>query len=113
MQQVENRRVLVPQFSLLWLLAVTTVCAVAFSFVALGLRGHTWAAGVSIGILSLVVLVLVYALVFAVAWLFSLVTSLVGRGTSGAARSPFRDHASGSAKPVDSQDIPAMPILLE
>ena len=113
MQQVENRRVLVPQFSLRWLLAVTTVCGVVFSIVALGLRGHTWAAGVSIGILSLVVLALVYALVFAIAWLFSLVTSLVGRGPSRAGRSPFKGPAMGIAKPVDSQDIPAMPILLE
>ena len=113
MQQAETRRVLVPQFSLRWLLAVTTVCAVVFSIAGLGLRGKTWAAGVSIGILSLVVLVAVYALVFALVWLFSALLSLVGRGPSGSGRSPFKGPSAGSAKPPDTADVPATPILLE
>ena len=113
MSQVESRRVLIPQYSVRWLLAITTVCGVIFSIVALGLRGHTWATGVSIGILSLVVLAFVYALVFAVAWLFSLIVSLVGRGPRGPGRSPFRNLSVRGVDPVAGKDVPATPILLE
>jgi len=113
MSQVETRRVLIPQYSILWLLAITTVCAVILSIVALGLRGHTWAAGVSIGILSVVILAFVYALVFAVAWLFSLIVGLVGRGPKGPGHSPFKDPSVQGVEPVAGKDVPATPILLE
>ena len=79
---------LIPQFSIRWLLAVTALCAVVFSVFGMALRGHTWAAAVSVVVLSLVVVVWVYALLFAVAWFASLVIPETVRGRS-AGRSPF------------------------
>ena len=42
------KQVLIPQFSIRWLLLVTAVCAGVFSIFGLAVRGSHWAAGVSI-----------------------------------------------------------------
>jgi hypothetical protein len=60
---------LIPQYSLRRLLAIMTISAVAFSIVALGLRGYGWAAGVAVALLAVAVLGAVYAAVFALIWL--------------------------------------------
>ncbi len=62
---------LVPQFSIRWLLGVTAVAAVIFSIVALGVRGHHWAAAVSVGLLALAMSIGLYGLLFFVVWVFS------------------------------------------
>ena len=106
---------LIPQFSIRWLLAVTAVCAGIFSIFGLALRGSSWAAGVSIGIVSAVVLLLVYALTFAVVGLFSLLSFGSRRQTAGRAGtyqgdSPF---SLPGVAPASDKDVPAAPILLE
>ena len=53
-----------PRYSLRWLLAITVVCALAFSVVALALRGMSWAVGVSAAIVAVVIALAVYGLVF-------------------------------------------------
>ena len=85
---------LIPQFSIRWLLTLTAVSAVIFSIFGLAVRGSAWAAAVSIGIGSLVILALVYALLFGVVWVFSVIMSSLGRGRTGAAPSPFRQESS-------------------
>lgn len=86
---------LVPQYSIRLLLAVTTACAVLFSIVGLAVRGSAWATAVSVAIGSLGILVLVSGVLFAVVWVFSVVTSKRGR-RAGAGRSPFRSESGGS-----------------
>lgn len=56
---------LIPQYSLRWLLAITTLVALAFSIAALGLHGVVWAAAVSIAMLASVVLIAVHVALFA------------------------------------------------
>jgi len=85
---------LIPQFSLRWLLAVTTVCAVIFSVMGLAVRGSHWAAAVSIAVGSLVVAAMVYALLFAMVWLFSVITSLPGRKSADSGQSPFVERSA-------------------
>lgn len=75
---------LIPQFSIRWLLGLTVVCAVIFSIVGLAVRGSRWAMGVSIGIGSLVLLMAVYAGMFFLVWVFSML-----KRRRGAGRSPF------------------------
>ncbi len=104
---------LIPQFSLRWLLALTTVCAVVFSIVGLAVRGSQWAAAVSVGIGSLVLAVVIYGLVFALVWVFSVVMSALGRRWAGSAGSPFGSEFSGAGSAVVAHEVAAAPILLD
>ncbi|MHC4177172.1 MAG: hypothetical protein ACYSWU_06680 [Planctomycetota bacterium] len=136
---------LIPQYTLRRLLAVAAVCCVVvFPIFAMavqeyragymamqefrpgfmpvqefqaGNRGSCWATGVSIAILSLVVVLLVHSLLFALLWAFSVVFSLLFPRPAGLGRSPFV-HDSASLRPkgpgaADDKDIPASPIILE
>ncbi len=82
---------LIPQYTIRWLLGVMTVCAGLFSIVALGVRGVVWAAAVSIGLASLVVLMLLYALLFAVTW--GIAAAVPRLAAPRAGRSPFRPQS--------------------
>jgi hypothetical protein len=62
---------LIPQFSLRWMLAVTTVLAVVFLIVAQAVQGAAWAVGVSFGVFALVAAMLVFAGLFFLVWVFS------------------------------------------
>ncbi|HUT88636.1 MAG TPA: hypothetical protein VMY37_04020 [Thermoguttaceae bacterium] len=116
---------LVPQFSIRLLLAVTTGCAVVFSIVGLAARGSAWATAVSVGIGSLGILVLVSGLLFAVVWVFSVATSSLSRRRARSSGSPFRSESGGSpfglqtAAGDESQtsetreEAPAAPILVD
>ena len=114
---------LIPQYSIRWLLVLTTACGVVFSIFALAVRGDEWALGVSIGIVSLVVVLLIHAFVFTLLWAFSVVTSPFLRSSSGwrssgFGRSPFvRDPSAQAAKvpaaAAGDKEIPATPLILE
>ena len=103
---------LIPQFSIRWLLGVTAVVAVVFSIVGMATRGSHWAAGVSIAVGSLVVLMLVHVLSFGLVWVFSVLTVLLGR-KAGTARSPFRRVPPAGAAPARDKDAPAAPQVFE
>ncbi len=60
---------LVPQFTIRWLLALTAVLACVFSIVGLAVRGRGWAQGLSAGFVALVAGMVVYAALFALVWL--------------------------------------------
>ena len=64
---------LIPQYSLRWLLGATTVCAVICSIFAIAMRGSLLAAAVSMAIVALVAAVTFYVLFFALVWIVSLV----------------------------------------
>lgn len=95
---------LIPQFSIRSMLLLTAGCAVVFSVVGLALRGHYWAAGVSIGVLSLVAAFVVYALFFALVWGAALVSSPPRRGTAGQLAS---SQPHPQPEPAESDDPPA------
>jgi hypothetical protein len=102
----------IPQFSIRWLLAVTAVCAVVFSVFGLAVRGQLWAVGVSAAVLSLVVAMFVYAALFTGVWVFSAVISPLLGGKGRAGGSPFRQVPFAQVSPSDPE-VPATPILLE
>lgn len=103
---------LIPQFSLRWLLGVTAICSVVFSIVALAIRGQGWAIGVSVAVCSLVVVMAVYGALFGIVWLVSLVQgTMPKRGGS-----PFRAGGySPFGVPVQASvdEVPAQPEILE
>lgn len=74
----EPRRMLIPQYSLRWLLGAITAAACFLSIVAVGMRGHAWALAVSVGLLAAAISAMVYAAAFGVVWLFSALAPATG-----------------------------------
>ncbi|MBN2473307.1 MAG: hypothetical protein JXB62_01765 [Pirellulales bacterium] len=122
----EPPRPLIPQFSIRWMLTVTAGCAVVFSVFGLAIRGSQWAAGVSLAVVSLAVLMLVQAGMFGVVWMWSVLTEPLQRRRVVSGRSPFLSPSAGSppgalsaaapspaAPSGDDPETPATPIVLE
>ena len=89
-------RMLLPRFTLRTILAVVTVCALLFVVVGMAARGQTWAWGVVIGILSLLVTALVHAAWFGMVWMFAQIptrnaTERVSTGPAVAVPAPLED----------------------
>jgi hypothetical protein len=64
---------LIPQFSLRRMLGLTAAIAVVFLVMGWAIRGNAWAIGVSAAVVALTLAGLVYAAMFAVVWLISLI----------------------------------------
>ena len=62
---------LVPRFSLRWLLLLMTGFSVFFLVVRFAARGHHWAVGLVVAACTMVLSVLVYGLFFSVAYLLA------------------------------------------
>ena len=93
---------LIPRFSIRFLLLLTTICAVFFFIVTLAVQGNQWAIAVAVAITGLVASMLVQASTFGVAWA---ITSFFGVFRSQeSATSPF-----ASAKPPPQYIEPPMP----
>jgi len=80
---------LIPQFSLRWLLGASTAVVVVCALVAWGMTGQLWALAISLGLAALAILMLVYASLFAVIWALAAVFSR--RASRG--QSPFQSAA--------------------
>ena len=106
----------IPQFSIRWLLGVTTVCAVVFSIVGMAFQGAAWAIGVSAAVLALVVAMFAYAAMFSLVWLFALVFPSL-RGGRRAGQSPLAPHPPPPPPPLppppDEEETPATPIIVD
>ncbi len=103
---------LIPQFSLRWMFGLTTVCAVIFTILAAGLRGNSWAVGVSVGLLALVVMLSIHAGLFALTWSFAAVSGPLARAAKPEGRSPFRDDLPGGPPPP-AHETPDTAIILD
>ncbi|MCA9122864.1 MAG: hypothetical protein KDB11_21910 [Planctomycetales bacterium] len=82
---------LLPRFSLLQLLSITTVSAVFCYVIAMATRGHQWAMAISIATSSVLCAFVVYAMLFAVAWMLTLLGSSFA--AKKVAASPFATAA--------------------
>lgn len=87
---------LIPQFSLRWVLGVTAFCGLLSYIGVLAKDGHAWAVALVVATGSLVVAMAAYALAFFVIWLFSASIRVVsGRGLAGkkvVTESPFAPY---------------------
>jgi hypothetical protein len=100
---------LIPQFTIRWLLGVTALSAVLFTIVGLAVRGSAWAQGVSAALVALALAMLVYALLFAMVWLIAEAKARLGKGEAGG--SPFRSEAVVQGPSIDDgpdQDTPSV-----
>jgi hypothetical protein len=85
----ENHFMLLPRFSLRWLLAATTLCGIVAFVLAQAVRGDAWGIAVAVACGALLMTALVFASVFIVAWSIA----SVGTGVRKArATSPFATH---------------------
>ena len=89
---------LLPSFSLRSLLLWTAVCGVYFAAISRALVGDVWARTLVIATTALVLTFLVYALVFWIAWLVSLVVRPL--------KSAWRDDASVTGAPFAANRLP-------
>jgi hypothetical protein len=64
---------LIPQFSLRWVLFVTAICAVISLIAAFALRGTAWAMALTLGFASLSITLAAHGILFFAVWVFSLV----------------------------------------
>jgi len=62
---------LIPRFSIRWLLGLTTFSACISLVLSFAVRGHAWAIGVVAGLWVLVVTFLFFSLAFLLAWLIT------------------------------------------
>lgn len=78
---------LIPRFSIRWLLGLTTASGVFFYLVMLATRGQAWAIAISVAVASLLATAFLQITVFGLAWL---VTSWLQRFRRSTGRtSPF------------------------
>jgi hypothetical protein len=59
---------LIPRFSIRWLLGLTTLCAGVSLVLSYATRGQSWAIGILVGLSSLLVVALLYVAAFGIAW---------------------------------------------
>jgi uncharacterized membrane protein len=74
----------IPRFTLRWTLGLTAVMAVVFLVSRWAMQGNAWAVGATGALLTLVLSGFVYASVFAVIWLFSLLFAVCSSRVSRA-----------------------------
>lgn len=98
---------IIPRFSLRWLLSLITVCAGLSFILSYAFRGHAWAIGLSVGLSSLVLVVALHAASFSAAWLLTQLGYVLSGGSvpkHGGGASPF-------AAPTQSAD-PEPPAIM-
>jgi len=111
-----QENVLIPQYSLRWLLGLVVVCAGVFSIFGLAARGHNWAIALSVAVLCLAAAALIYAVLFLLVWAYAQASGAAG--VKGWGSSPFspvvaqiRDEDQQSHPQHDEQPTDA--ILLD
>lgn len=94
---------LLPRFSLRFLLGGTAVCGGFFVVLAAAARGQVWASAITISVGSILLAFLLYAMFFAAAMLIASIGMLPRR--QPAVRSPFAQHvAAPQLVPQDDEE---------
>ena len=96
---------LLPQYSIRWILGVTAVFGLLALIGQLAVNGTPWAAGVSVAMVALAVVVAMHALCFGGVWLVSTMIAAV-RGAPASQRSPFRPATPAMAPEAPTQVFP-------
>jgi hypothetical protein len=102
---------LIPRFSLRWLLGVTTLCALGSLVLASAVKGEVWALGVAAAMGGLVLLAALHIATFLAAWLLSLFERATFGREGSAGGSPFAepgtaDSPFGAAVPAPLSESP-------
>ena len=101
---------LIPRFTLRWLLGLTTVSALVSLVLSFAVRRQPWALGVTAGLWCLAAAFLFYVVAFLAAWLIANTKTAVVGGTPGPKRFETGDSPFAGPLPVRqaSDSPPAM-----
>ena len=80
---------LIPRYSLRWLLGLTTFSALVSLVLSYAVRGHAWAIGVASGLWSVVIAGLFYVAAFLAAWFIAQFVTATRGGSNRGGVSPF------------------------
>lgn len=81
---------LIPRFTLRWLLVLTTICGGLSLVLSYAMQGHEWAIAISVMLAAVPLLFLLHAFAFTAAWGFSQVANaLTGMAYKPKGVSPF------------------------
>src|SRR5881275_2651546 len=86
---------LIPRYSLRWLLGLTTVSAGISLVLSYAVRGQAWAIGITAGLWVFVAVAVLFIAAFLCAWLIDQFAA--SRPASRRGRSPFGPQPSGEA----------------
>jgi hypothetical protein len=89
---------ILPRFSILWLMGLTLVCAVLSLIISFAVRGDVWAVAATAALGSGLVLMLFYILAFLVAWLIAQIENAF-RSRGPQPVSPFGAGGATAASP--------------
>jgi hypothetical protein len=105
---------LIPRFTLRWLLGLTTLCAGVSLIISMAVRGDAWAIGMVSGLAAAGVVATLFVFAFLVAWLLAQIERAVFGGgppegvspfaSSKLPESPFGDE---HRPPADASDSPS------
>jgi hypothetical protein len=98
---------LIPRFTLRWLLGLTAVCAAVSLILGAAVRGEIWAIGAAVGLASVAVVALLHIATFLATWLLSGLERALFKRNPGA--SPFATKVS--AAPIESLRAESPPPL--
>jgi len=96
---------IIPRYSLRWLLALLTVCGGLSLVLSYAFQGQAWAVGFMVGLGSLAVVAALHALAFSVAWLLTQL-SYVAKGSKPEGQSPFGGSGTPFATPQAADPEP-------
>jgi len=94
---------LIPRFSIRWLLGLTTFSAVVSLILAQAVRGRPWALGVMAGVWCLVIVAVLFVGSFLAAWLVAQARGVVFtplNRTAGSGENPFTPVSSRIIQPT-------------
>lgn len=90
----------IPRFSIRWLLGLTAVCGAISLVLSYAARGEPWGIGATVGLASFVLLFVLHAVAFCVAWLLSQIFAVTD--VRSATDNPFAQSPTlGNSAPVE------------
>ena len=99
---------IIPRFSLRWLLALITVCGGLSLILSYAFQGSAWAIGAIVALGSIVVVVALHAVAFSIAWLLTQFFYMASGSSAPKAggQSPFAGGGSPFAPPQAADPEP-------
>lgn len=98
---------LIPRYSLRWLLALITVSAAVSFVLSYAVRGSDWAIGMAAGLASLAILMVLFVCTFLAAWAISQVETAIASSRGGDGTSPFAGNTPASPFGPPAAGLPA------
>jgi hypothetical protein len=101
----------IPRFTLLWLLILVTACAGVSFVLSFAHQGHAWALGLLAGLASLATVLTLHAAAFSLAWIYTVLGFAIRGGAVVRGDSPFKPGTKAPEVPSQVVD-PEPPAIM-